>query len=174
MVAVLSWLLLRSTEPKHLKALTDLRSVPDYFLRDFEITSMDEIGNPRYRLTASSMQHYSHDDSSRLVNPSMIVFDDELEAWKIKSDEGHLQHHGETLFLGGDVLITRLNVVRRDSMKISTRDLTVKTGVEYAETSQPVEIVSDLGITTAIGMQMYYKNRVLHLLNKVRGKYDSQ
>ena len=60
---------------------------------------------------------------------------------------------------------------RRGRLEIDTASLRVVPAKEYAETDQPVVIVTDFGVTRAIGMQADLKQQQLQLLAQVRGEY---
>ena len=65
----------------------------------------------------------------------------------------------------------RLATDRRDTLELTTSELRVVPAKQYAETDQAVTVVTDLGITRAIGMQADLQQRRLQLLAQVRGDY---
>src|SRR3569623_73485 len=57
------WLPLRMgpTPAEPVAVQRETRHIPDFFLNDFELTSMDRAGEPRYRLHAGAMTQYAND-----------------------------------------------------------------------------------------------------------------
>jgi len=73
--------------------------------------------------------------------------------------------------LRDQVKVERLTEGKDDTLEIHTEALKVVPAEEYAETDQPVTIVTALGVTQAVGMQANLKQQQLELLAQVRGEY---
>jgi len=147
------------------------RHIPDFYLGDFDLTTMNAAGRPRYYLQAAGMQHYADDDTSQLSMPSLTIYRLGAPPWRVRSERAQVAAGGESVLLRDDVRIRRLAAERRDAMEISTSWLRVVPAKQYADTDQPVVIETDLGVTRAVGMYADLKHRQLHLLDQVRGDY---
>jgi lipopolysaccharide export system protein LptC len=144
----------------------------DYYMENFTITSMNEQGEPRQDLSAVRMEHYPQDDSTSLVKPHIVVYKDKTAPWHITSKRGLISADGEIVLLKGDVVIDRPSTKGRGEMKLSTSELRIRPNDEYIETDKPVVMEGNGTYTQAIGMRAYMKQGKLHLLNRVRGRYE--
>lgn len=166
------WLPLRMgpapTEPAAFER--EARHVPDFFLEDFELTSMDHAGQPRYRLQAERMVHYDDDDTGDLAAPHMILFQNALPSWKGRSTSGWIAAGAERVVLKEDVLIERVSSPSRP-LEIRSDHMQVWPQRELAETERPVIIRDRLGVTDAVGLQADLKQNVMELRSHVRGVY---
>src|SRR3569623_1702144 len=88
-------------------AAREARHVPDFFLTEFELTSMDRGGAPRYRLHAGAMTHYADDDTADVIAPQMTLYRGGGAPWLAHSARGWVAAGGEMVRLNGDVVITR-------------------------------------------------------------------
>ena len=173
-VAALSWWLQRSAEPGSQQAFEEIQHEPDYYMDEFELTSLNLGGKPAYKLYADNMKHYSHDDSATLEQPHLVVFRNEDEFWDIRAESGQVLDGGELVLLKGEVIILRITPTNAEALQVYTSDLTVRPHVKYAETTAEVKIKDDRGVTTAMGMRADLGQRRVTLLSDVRGIYEPQ
>lgn len=147
------------------------RHIPDFYLTDFDLTTMNAAGRPRYDLQAQWMQHYVDDDTSQLLMPSLTVYRPGQPPWRVSAKRAEVATGGESLLLQDDVKMRRMGTEKRGTLEIDTSVLKVVPDKEYAETDQPVTITADLGVTRAVGMRADLQRRYLQLLHQVRGEY---
>jgi len=145
---------------------------PDYFMEDFTLTSMNEKGTPNSILVSSKMLHYPDDDSTELDAPFMTMFGEIGKPWKIKADRGWVSGNNELILLSGNVRIDRLSGPNNRPVKLLTNKLRIHPESDFAETDQPVTMVSDKRHTSAIGMRAYIREGKLQLLDDVRVNYE--
>lgn len=150
------------------------RHIPDYYLADFDLTTMNAVGRPRYYLQAKGMNHYADDDTSRVALPQLTIYRQGAAPWLVRSRQAQVSAGGESVLLQDDVQVERLMEDQRGKLKITTSALRVVPANDYAETDRPVTIVTGLGVTQAIGMQADLKQQYLQLLAQVRGDYAKQ
>jgi lipopolysaccharide export system protein LptC len=144
----------------------------DYYMENFTITSMNQQGQPRQDLSAARMEHYSSDDSTALTEPRIVVYKEGTAPWHINANRGWISADGEIVLLKGNVTIERPAENNKGTMKLSTSELRIRPDDEYAETDKAVVMEGDGTQTQAIGMRAYMKQGKLHLLNRVRGRYE--
>ena len=173
-VAVLSWWLQRSTEPGSQQAFEQTVHEPDYYMDEFELTSLNLSGQPAHKLYADNMKHYAHDDSATLEQPHLVVFRGDDGFWDIRAESGRVLNGGESVLLKGEVIILRITPSGSEALQLYTSDLTVRPHAKYAETAAPVRIKDGRGVTTATGMRADLNQRRVELLSKVRGSYEPQ
>lgn len=174
LVVALSWWLQRSAEPESQQAFEQMQHEPDYYMDEFELTSLNLAGKPAHKLYADNMKHYSTDDSATLERPHLVVFRNEDEFWDIRAESGLVLTGGETVLLQGEVTVLRITATDVEALQIYTSDLTVRPHAKYVETAAAVKIKDDRGETTAIGMRADLNQRRVELLSKVRGIYEPQ
>jgi lipopolysaccharide export system protein LptC len=171
--ALSTWLLLRDDSSVAPQAP---RHVPDYYLKHFTATAMTPEGKPDRRLTADSLYHYADDDTMDLERPHMLFFNPERPPWEVDSETGWVGPEGEDVLLGGNVIIRREAAPDGSArpLRVETRDLQVRPHEDYAETDQPVTIISERHRVDAVGMRAYLGDDRLELLSEVRGHYEPE
>jgi lipopolysaccharide export system protein LptC len=120
------------------------------------------------------MSHYADDDTSRMAVPQLTIYRQGAAPWFVRSRQAQVAAGGESVLLQDEVKVERLMEDQRGKLEIDTSALRVVPAKEYAETDQPVTIVTGLGMTQAIGMQADLKQQYLQLLAQVRGDYAKQ
>ena len=167
------WLPLRMgpTPAEPVAVAREARHVPDFFLTEFELTSMDRGGAPRYRLHAGAMTHYADDDTADVIAPQMTLFRGGGAPWLAHSARGWVAAGGEMVRLNGDVVITRPVASGAQGLVVSTDELEVWPDREYAETARPVTLRDALGVTEAVGLHADFKQDRFELPARVRGVY---
>ncbi len=178
-VAVLStlswWFPLRmGPAPVEAPPAVETRHIPDFFLSEFDLTSMDVAGAPRYRLQAQGMTHYSDDDTADITAPRMTVFRAGSAPWLASAGRGWVAAGGETVKLMDAVLIERPTRGTDQGLEIRSEELRVWPAAEFAETEHPVTLQNTLGVTRAVGMRADFKDDVVELQAQVRGEYAAR
>ena len=171
-LSTLSWWMPFETSPvSKLTAPPEKRHIADYYVADFDLTSMNATGHPRYRLQGRDMNHYADDDTSHVIQPQLTMYRQDVAPWFVRAEQAQVTTGGESVLLQDQVKVERLTDIPRDKLEIQTSLLTVLPAKEYAETDQPVTIVTDFGVTHAVGMKADLKQERLQLLAQVRGEY---
>lgn len=148
------------------------RHDPDFYLKDFTLTTMDKSGAPRNRLASPYMVHYADDDVSEVTTPRMQVFKKDAPPWHIDAGSGVIFSEGKTVLLRGGVVISQNNPQNGQRTTLRTPDLTVTPDSESAETASPVNFSDSAGnVVDAVGMRANFKDERLELLSQVRGQY---
>jgi lipopolysaccharide export system protein LptC len=150
------------------------RHIADYDLTDFDLTTMNAAGRPRYYLKARSLRHYADDDTAEVSLPQLTIFRQGASPWFVRAEQALVTAGAETVFLQDQVKMERLTEDKGDKLEILTPALKVVPAKQYAETDQPVTIVTALGVTRAVGMHADLKEKHLELLAQVRGEYAKQ
>ena len=148
------------------------RHDPDFYLKDFTLTTMDKSGAPRNRLESPYMVHYTDDDISEVTTPRMQVFRKDAPPWQIDAGSGVILSEGKTVLLRDGVVIRQNNPQSGQHTTLRTPDLTVTPDSETAQTVSPVNFTDSVGnVVDAVGMRANFKDERLELLSQVRGKY---
>ncbi len=176
-VALLSWFMLRMSGMIETYNNQTPAHSPDYYSKGYTKWEMNELGILKKKVIADEMIHYSDDGTTHMVNPVMTFFNANTKTppWIVKSETGLLSSDGKDLALNGKVNIDRAKAVGISPLTINTSELKVKPETNYAQTVEWAELISELNITTGIGMNMTFADPVhLELLANVKGSYDKK
>ena len=148
------------------------RHVADYYMDNFEMTTMDDTGRPSSLLVSDKMLHYPDDDSTELNKPIMTMYRDTGKPWIVNAERGWVAADNKLVLLSGNVVINRHSGPNNRPVTLYTDRLRIHPKTDFAETDQPVTMVSENRKTTAIGMRAYVRDGQLQLLDDVRVRYE--
>jgi lipopolysaccharide export system protein LptC len=148
---------------------------PDYYAKQFVVTTMDEHGEPRQRLSAHSLVHFMDDDSAELSEPRLTVLRAQAPPWQIDSDRAWVSAGGKLILMHGQVEIRRPGGASTRPLRIRTSEVRVHTDQAYAESDEAVTIETPGHRIDAVGVRAWLRepSRV-ELLSKVRGTHEAQ
>lgn len=144
------------------------RHVPDYYMDNFEATTMGLTGKPRRRLQAEHMAHFPDTDTHELKRPYLVVYHEERLPWHVRSEEGWVSPDGDVILLKGEVNIWREDENGKPQIRVDTRNMRVLPDTDFGETDEPVVIRTDRMETRGVGMRAFLDESRLELLSKVR------
>lgn len=146
---------------------------PDYWVERLSARTMDMEGHPRRIIEADSMRHFPDDESTELTHPRIDFLTPLRPAWRIRAQTGWMAPDGKLVLLQGAVTVDRKAGPDTLPVHLETRDLQVRPKEEYAETDQPVQMVSGPHWLQSQGLQAWLKAPVrIKLLAAVRGHYE--
>lgn len=169
--ATSSWLL-KKVELQPFDIVEPPRHDMDYFLTNFNATTMNKNGTPHYVLKGTRLEHFPDDASIDITAPQIDLFRDQLSPWEIKSEQARILNKGKLIFLNGKVSMLRSPSTKEPQIKIKTSNLTIKTDLDYAETRDAVFIQTEKHHLKATGMRVYLEEGRLELLSDVDGFYN--
>ncbi len=102
------------------------RHEPDYIVKNFVGTTMDEKGVRKYHLTAKQLTHFPDDDTTHLVQPVLVQFQPGGSTATTRADEGLIPGGGGEIIMVGNVRLTRATEGRADSGEVSADRLRVE------------------------------------------------
>jgi lipopolysaccharide export system protein LptC len=169
-LALYSWWLSRDQAPQTRKESDDR---PDYYAENLTTIDMDERGRPKQRLVARRMEHFAHDNSMHLQRPYLVLFEEGLPPWTLRSETGWIAGERDEAWLRGQVFIDREADGANPPYHMVTSELHVKREPDYAETDRPVFLVTDKEQVEAVGMQAWFEPETrIKLLSRVRGRFE--
>jgi len=172
LLAAGSTLLLQVTNKKEGEK-TKVEHTPDYYVEDFSVSNMDIEGKLKQTLSAERMLHYPDDDSTELTHPHLVIYEEGVPPWKIKSETGWVSGDGTLVLLNGAVKIDRAAAPGVRPVHITTRNLRVRPKENYAETDEKARVRSLGDVQTSVGMQAWLNKPMrFKFLSKVRGHYE--
>ncbi len=171
LLAAAYWLNLQ-VQPLPPKPDSSKRHDPDFIVNKFSATTLNELGVPRFILSAQEMVHYPDDDSTHLDKPQLSSFNAELPPVYAFAKRGEVSSKGEEVFLRDEVKLVRAASGTQSEMTLTTDFLHVIPDSDLAETSRPVILQDAHSIVHAVGLQFDSKARVLKLLAQVKSQHD--
>ncbi|MFK5913269.1 MAG: LPS export ABC transporter periplasmic protein LptC [Woeseiaceae bacterium] len=145
---------------------------PDYFLKNFTSTTMDETGKPSYKVKAAYLEHFPDNDSMKLEYPLFSFYENNIKTWTVKADEALLFNKDEVIKLKGNVLLNKINT--KDPTQLLSEQLTIELKLDRVHTKSKVEFRNGYNIIKAIGMKADIKNNKIEFLSNTRSHYVVQ
>lgn len=166
-VAVLSrWLLLRSTEPVPGDELPVAR--PDYSLDQFQLRAMNEVGQPRFVLTAPRMERNPRDGSALVRTPLLELFDAGRVAWTVDAGHAWIRDDGQEIRLIEDVDLLQ---IEGTETRLATEALLVYPDGQIIETDLPVTIRRQHNLLQGTGLEARLNDNRWELKSDVKSIY---
>lgn len=129
----------------------------DYYSTNIRRMVMDTDGKPKEVLFAEGLQHFKNDDHTEMQKPVMTLYNGEGESpWIIHSDTSKALSGNRTIWMNGNVLITR-ETEKNGLIRIITSNVKFKPRRDYAETQEFAQILSDHDETIGNGVQIHFK-----------------
>ncbi len=112
----------------------------DYIVNGFYTTKTDLVGNLRYVLAATEMEHFPDDDSTVLQRPRFTQYTINKPYTQISGLHGYVSSGGEEIQVIDDVKVVRPAFEGRGEMEVLTEKLKVYPDEEIVKTDSPVLI----------------------------------
>lgn len=140
----------------------------DLFMRDFTLTSMDEKGNPSYKLQASYFEHYKDNTSSLLEKP-IIHFLQNNNRWVISAKTGEIDNDQKQITLHDEVVMQQQET--DFPVQVKTNYMEIDTDKQIAISNQKVNISHRQLKLQSEGMILNNTTGELELLASVKARY---
>lgn len=170
--AVGYWNLDSGQSAQQLSSLDPERTI-DFFATNTRTSEFNQDGQLQYILDSEYVEHIQQSDISLLTDPRLQLYRGQELPWLISGKLGELSAGGELLDLQENVIIEHLDAPQRPFV-LTTEQMYYVFANDHAHTTHDVQINSQQGITTATGMHAYLTEGLVHLLAKVRGRYELQ
>lgn len=153
-------------------AQTGEEAQPDLVALLVEQISFDERGNKQYQLHAARMLQFIDANENHMFRPDVLVFKDQVPAWKTMADEARSDAQGDKLFLHGNVVIVQQNVERAAIMETPT--LTLYPRTSQASTNDRIVIRQQGIYIEALGLDADLNTNKLKLKSQVTSIYEPE
>jgi lipopolysaccharide export system protein LptC len=170
-VAAFTFWLERAIQPYITPPAKAERSDPDYIVHGLSAVRMDAQGRLKHTLHAAQMTHFPHDDSTVLVNPTLVTFTQDRAPVTITSRDALMSANGENVYFENDVRVVRAAHGSASTLTLKTSYLHVIPDENVARTDRPVTIRDATTLVTANGLELNSEKRVLALQGRVKGIY---
>jgi len=171
-VFVISFAFIQSL-PDYRRLPADTQSVlPDYqqYMQNFVITQSHSSGNASHVLEAKTLK--TRDNGQTELEGISLSMQKETVQTLIFARKG-LVESDQSIYLMGDVRITRNNLETRRTILIETDKIYHKPSTGISETDSAVKLTTPEGIISAIGMTIDNENKQLELKQNVIGRYEA-
>jgi lipopolysaccharide export system protein LptC len=157
----------------------DPSGFPQIYMKDVETREFDKQGKLHYLLSTPQVTHFqpqqegpSAQDYTLLDNPHMAFYDTDSKApWKVSAITGRSEANGDIIRLLDNVLIEQ-QTPTQGLIQITTSELQVHAGEQFAETDKAVKMRSAKGQIDAVGMDADLAQSRLQLKSQVKAVYD--
>lgn len=143
----------------------------DSFMSESITRRFDEHGALTYLLNARRTDFYTDSNRYQLQQPEMEMVADDNSRHRARSRLGTVLSGGEEILLEGDVLIWQEEPATR-AYQLRTPSLRLFPERRFAETDQPVTLLSDQGVTDGIGLNAYFNEQRFEILNNVKSVHQ--
>lgn len=149
------------------------RHDPDYIVNDVTVRKLDTAGTLRHTLFADELRHYPDDDSSELINPTLIYLQPARPRLTVKAAHGRLSSKAERVDLRDNVEVHRDAYGKHEPLLVQTPELTVLPNEEKAFTKSKVLITQGKSSIKGVGMRVDNKLQTYVLEAEVRARIES-
>lgn len=158
----------RRTEPPRA-----LQEGEDYFATDTHTRVFNQKGQLEQELVTPRLDHYPEQQISTLTQPQFVLYGKEGSITTVDSNKGTLPDDRSKALLTGDVRVNDRSTSGVGT-RVLTEKLTLHPDTKFAETDQPVTILSDNVRYDAVGMKASFEKQTLNLLSNVQGKHENE
>lgn len=150
------------------------RHDPDYIVHNFRIVAYGPAGVSESMITARKMVHYPDDDSTDLDAPRVLQTKPGEAPMTLTADRGALSQDGEDTFLYDNVLLVRSAIPLQPEMRLQTSFLHIVRARSLVRTDREVAIREEGRYLTGRGMEYDNASCVLHIRDRVRGRFEQR
>ncbi|MCL7461480.1 LPS export ABC transporter periplasmic protein LptC [Pseudomonas sp. NW5] len=143
----------------------------DFYAEKARSIQFQADGSLDYRLTAERLEHVQATDLTRISAPALLLHRGREQPWQVRSQRGEVLPGGDQVELIEQVQVERTDA-RGRQIRLHTERLSVFPEREFASTAAAVRIEAANGVTTATGLEAYFKDGRMRLLSNVRGQHE--
>ena len=159
----------KQTTPEN-ASIDAISQEPDYIIQGVKARHYDKHGVLGRRIEAKSAQHLPITDTTKLIEPSVILRDKQNPTWTVKSQKGQLLGT-QTLELDGDVQVLPMKGSQTE-LSLKTEHISIDLDKQIADTSENVTIESPDTKIRSKGMNMNMITQQVQFTSQVRGQHD--
>lgn len=160
------WIYQSNVQPEVSEAELEIPMDIDYYLSGVRYRSLLKSGRIGFELRSPYLEHYKHEDISRVKTPEMDIFRNG-QRWQARAQLAELQHQSEILEMIDDVIFERVD---NDPVKMLTNLLSFDTNNDIVTGKNGVRIVSETAMINA-DSGVFNLNQNIYTLNQARAIY---
>ncbi|MBS0544730.1 MAG: LPS export ABC transporter periplasmic protein LptC [Proteobacteria bacterium] len=159
----------RVTRDEEAHVSTEPQTGPDFAATHTRIVGYASDGSQRYELLAERLEHLPADDTTRLEQPQLTVYQPQSGTeFHITADRAKVSPGGEQVDMTGNVRANRSRAPDLPALTLKSEALTVWPDPQRARTDQPVELTQGQTVATALGMESDNLFGTLNLKGQVK------
>lgn len=173
LLAVVSGWVFESIEKSPIMTKEKLRHDPDYFLTNFTATTMNNKGQPHYKVKAKHLEHYPDDNSMKLEQPLISFFENNEKSWTAQADQALIYQTSKEIHLKGNVILNQvLNPIKNKTPVIlNAEQLIIESDKKVAHTKSSIKLMQGKSTIQATGMRADMKKNRIEFLSNTRSHY---
>ena len=172
LLAIVSGWVFESIEISPILTKEKLRHDPDYFLKNFTATNIDNKGNPAYQIKAQHLEHYPDDDSMKLQKPLFSFYKNNIKTWTAQANEALITQNNEKIYLTGQVILKKVSPDKNIApMLLTAGQLTIEPEKNLAYTKTKINLQKGDNTIQATGMRADMSKNRIEFLSKTRSHY---
>jgi lipopolysaccharide export system protein LptC len=149
------------------------RHDPDYSVKNFSVTTLNDAGKPRFLMAAAIMQHYPDDDSTHVEKLALTSLAPQHPVLRITALHGEISSGGDEVLLHDEVKILRAAGAEQGEMRFETSDLRIVPERDWMATMRAVTVLDAHNTLHAVGMELDNKARTIKLLAQVKSEHET-
>ncbi len=161
----------------------DAPSEPDYYTVNSTFLEYGTNGVLSRSLNSERLLHYPDTEETALINPKIISYGSTgIPQWQAMADSGLVEGDGSHFQLNQNVIVWQISadylpdatIEPSVDMQLSTGQLNIDMDKNQVVTDKPVEIITQEGTTSAIGLFADLATNQIILKSQVRSLYQKQ
>jgi lipopolysaccharide export system protein LptC len=176
LLAVASGWIFKSIENNPILTKEKPRHDPDYFLKNFTSTTMNNKGDIAYQVKAEQLEHYPDDGSMKLLQPIFSFYENNIKIWTAQANEALILRNNEKIHLEGNVILQQIsnsnkNSLKSEAMILTAKQLTIEPEKSLAHTKSNIKLHQGNNYIQALGMRANLSENRIEFLSKTRSHY---
>ncbi|MDH5599860.1 MAG: LPS export ABC transporter periplasmic protein LptC [Gammaproteobacteria bacterium] len=172
LLAVVSGWIFESIDIKPGTKEKKVRHTPDYFLKNFTSTTMNDRGEPAYKIKAQHLEHYP-DNSMKLQQPFFTFYNNNKITWTAKADKAQTLNNNEIIHLNGNVILNQEfhSKTKEVPVHLKADQLTIDTEKNIAHTQSKIKLNKGKSYIQANGIRADLNKNRIEFLSNTRSHY---
>ncbi len=176
MLALATYWLVRSTPPLEAPhAAAPARHLPDYFMRQFSVTTFDALGQLKNEITGLEARHFPDADTIEIDQVHVRSFNEQGQLTTAQARLAVTNSKASEIKLHGQALVERqagrtASGKEQPALAFRGEFLHAFIDAERVTSDQPVELSHGLDRFTANSMDYDHKKRIMLLTGNVQGR----
>ena len=173
LLAVFSGWVFETIEKSPILKKEKLRHDPDYFLKGFTSTTMNNTGKPAYQIKAEHLEHYPDDDSMMLRQPFFSFYENNSKTWTAQANEAIFLQKTQQIHLKGNVILNQILTSNKNNLpiKLMAEQLTIEPEKNLAHTKSKIKLYKGKSHIQATGMRADMTKNRIEFLSRTRSHY---
>lgn len=179
LLAIASGWVFKSIENIPLLTKEKPRHIPDYFLKNFTSTTMNNSGEIAYQVKAKQLEHYPDDGSMKLLQPIFSFYENNIKIWTAQSNQAFILKNNEKIHLQGNVVLQQIlrsnknntSIKNNKPMILTAEQFTIEPHRNLAYTKSNIKLHQGNNYIQALGMRADMSKNRIEFLSKTRSHY---